>query len=86
MNDNIEYQVEEYLIKHGQELIQDLQVLSKDALSNPILATYLNEAMKDEAIQHIAKALGLSYEDVATNVDEEHLMEVIDDVSDTALY
>ena len=59
----------EYCLKHSPTLVEEINTLANEAKDNPILKTYFQEALLDQVRQHIAQALGLSYEEVSVVVD-----------------
>jgi uncharacterized protein (DUF608 family) len=71
---DLEFKISEYLLNHFSEVREDILQLKIEAEDNPILSSYLQDAILDEVIRTLCAALNLSYESVASVIDKDFLM------------
>jgi hypothetical protein len=66
----LDYDITEYLLKHKEGILEEISKLATEAKNNPILQTYYRDAELEEIRQYVAKEMNLSYEDVASVLDQ----------------
>jgi hypothetical protein len=73
----IDYLCAEYLLLHQDGIKEDLKKLKLEAETNPILDEYLHDAIVGQTITILTQALCMSYEDIASIVDKNYILNLI---------
>ena len=73
----IEQSIAEYLLLHQEGIKSVLSELCVESKTNPILKTYLNEAIVNKVILQLTSGLQLNYEEVAQYVDYDYIVNLL---------